>query len=87
MLPDPRKLPLTDQLAMERTLLAAERTMLAYARTALGLIAAGTVVMRMSPTSTVDVAIGVVAIVIGVFVGLLGAIRFGRQRRRLGGLS
>lgn len=81
---DPRKLSLTDQLALERTLLAAERTLLAYARTSLGLVAAGTVVIRMSPTSLLDVTLGGVAIASGVIVGLFGVVRSVRLRRRLG---
>ncbi len=84
---DPPKLPLTDQLAVERTSLAAERTLLAYARTALGLVATGTVLIRLSPGNVIDATLGGIGIFAGVVIAGIGTIRIATLRRRLRGAA
>jgi putative membrane protein len=72
-----------DQLALERTRLANERTFLAYVRTGLSLLAASAVLFQFfsSFNSYIAVAWGLAAA--GVFVLIIGLIRFNSVRARL----
>jgi putative membrane protein len=75
-------LPLTDQLAVERTRLANERTLLAYVRTGLALIAGGFGVSEFvagpaAPSAGVAIALG------GGVILLIGIWRFIRARNDL----
>ncbi len=62
---------LRDELARDRTALANERTLLSYSRTALGLVALGVLIFKFSP-STLDIAIGVCALIAAGAVFVVG---------------
>ena len=75
-------LTLRDQLALDRTVLANERTLLAYVRTALALMAGGLTLLHFVDTTWAAV-LGGGALPLSVVVGVYGAWRFARTRRRL----
>lgn len=68
------RLPLTDQLAVDRTRLAIERTWLAFVRTSLGLVAAGGTVLHFRP-DPIGFVVGGGLLVAGGAVGAWGSIR------------
>lgn len=75
---EPRKLSLTDELAIDRTLLANERTLLAYLRSSLALIIGGFSFLHLSDDNMLLV-LGLVCIPLGVIFGLVGAWRWRRM--------
>lgn len=76
-------MPSADDLARLRTELANERTLLSWLRTALGLMAAGGVLIRFQPggSSALVVGVGLVAVGVGCLVG--GIVRFRSVRARI----
>ena len=77
-----KDLVLREYLALERTKLANERTLLTYIRTGLYFLVAGSTLGHLMETTFWDVA-GVPLMVIGLIVGLLGAVRFIRVGRAI----
>ena len=77
-----KDLVLREYLALERTKLANERTLLTYIRTGLYFLVAGSTLGQIMETTFWDIA-GVPLIVIGVIIGLLGAVRFIRVGRAI----
>jgi putative membrane protein len=74
------RVPVTDGLAGERTLLAAERTLLAYVRTAFGLFAAGVTGSQLLDDALL-VAVGHAMALLAVVVLSVGFLRYRRSRR------
>lgn len=75
-------MPSADDLARLRTELANERTLLSWLRTALGLMAAGGVLIRFQPgPAALVVGVGLVAVGVGCLVG--GIVRFRSVRARI----
>lgn len=74
------RVPVSDALAAERTLLAAERTLLAYVRTAFAMVVVG-----LSGSQFLEdrllVIIGYVFSVMSVIVLAVGVLRFVQSRR------
>jgi putative membrane protein len=78
-----RELGLTDDLAIDRTVLAAERTLLAYVRTALALGVIGATLLHFREAHWQIVG-GWVCAALGGLVLVIGVVQFLRQRRRMG---
>ena len=72
-----------DDLALVRTDLANERTLLAYGRTALMVVATGFSLIKFFPESILLRGIGWVLAVVGVTIGVIGAVRFTRLQNTL----
>lgn len=88
-----KDLVLREYLALERTKLANERTLLTYIRTGLYFFIAGSTLGALIDTAFWDM-LGVPLIVIGLFIALLGVVRFirvgraiDRSRRNIGNAS
>lgn len=73
---------LTDELALDRTLLANERTLLAYLRTALALVVVGLTFLHFIDAGTLR-AVGFVFLPAGLGTGLFGVLRFRRVQRAI----
>lgn len=74
-------LPLSDQLALQRTRLANERTLLTYVRTALALVGFGLTLIQFHPER--GGRLGYTALGGGGMVLLVGLLRFRVHRRQL----
>jgi len=74
-------LPLSDQLALQRTRLANERTLLTYVRTALALVGFGLTLIQFHPER--GGRLGYTALAGGGVVLLVGLLRFRVHRRQL----
>lgn len=72
-----------DDLALVRTDLANERTLLAYGRTALMVVATGFSLIKFFSDETFLVRTGWVLAIMGVTIGVIGAVRFTRLQKRL----
>lgn len=73
---------LSDELAIDRTLLANERTLLAYLRGGLTLMIAGATIMHFVPSGWF-LAMGVACLPAGAIIGLFGIIRARRMHRAI----
>ena len=80
---DPDCMILRDHLAFDRTVLANERTVLAYARTAMAMLATGVMIIRFLEDDVVWLTVGWGTMIVGIAVGVCGAVRFYRQQRHL----
>jgi len=80
---DPKKQPVRDRLALERTLLANERTLLAYLRTAIMLAVSGATLLKFYGETILPAAAGWALIAAGVGVAILGVSRFQKLARLL----
>ena len=76
------KLILRDHLALERTKLANERTLFSYIRTSLYLLTAGIGIFQIENISRLD-GLAWVGIICGIFIFILGFVRFMQMRRHL----
>ena len=76
------KLILRDHLALERTKLANERTLFSYIRTSLYLLTAGIGIFQIENISRLD-GLAWVCIICGIFIFILGFVRFMQMRRHL----
>ncbi len=65
-----------DRLARKRTDLANERTFLSYVRTAIMLFATGATLLKLFPSSYVNIVIGVILTGFSFFVLVIGIFRF-----------
>lgn len=74
--PEAKPLPLTDRLALDRTLLANERTLLAYIRTAIMLGVSGFTLIKLFPNELAATGPGGVLMVLALVVAVLGGYRF-----------
>lgn len=73
----------TDDLALVRTDLANERTLLAYLRTSLMVFGTGATLIKFFADSDWLLRTGWSLVIAGLFVGVLGVIRFMLMRKRL----
>ena len=73
-----------DELAIIRTHLANERTFLAYVRTALAFLAAGAGLLHFFQTPVLHYPGGLI-LVAGVFISVIGVVRFVAAKRRIAG--
>ena len=69
-----------EHLAAGRSVLANERTYLAYVRTMVSLVAIGITLIKLFPGPLLEF-VGVLFIVFGVFIFLLGHLRYHQMRR------
>ena len=76
------KLILRDHLALERTKLANERTLFSYIRTSLYLLTAVIGIFQIENISRLD-GLAWVFIFFGIFIFILGFVRFMQMRRHL----
>ena len=74
----------SDELSRIRTHMANERTFLAYVRTALAFLAAGAGMIHFFQSPIVHDA-GWFILVAGVFISVIGVIRFVAVKRRIAG--
>ena len=77
----PASLPLSDQLALQRTRLANERTLLTYVRTSLALVGFGLALLQFHPER--GGRLGYSALAAAVLVLVVGLARFRVHRRQL----
>lgn len=77
-----KDLVLREYLALERTKLANERTLLTYIRTGLYFLVAGSTLGYVVDTTFWNV-LGAPLAVIGILIGIMGAIRFHRVNRAI----
>ena len=77
-----KELILRDHLAIDRTTLSNERSFLAYTRTALTMIITGLSLIKFFDTFW-SVIFGWIFIVLAVFIGILGAIRYIKFRKNI----
>lgn len=78
---------LRDQLAVERTHLANERTLLAYVRTAFASAGGGAVLLQFFPSYPALFGLAWLLVLAGGVMLAIGAYRFLKVRRELGGPS
>lgn len=79
----PKKpLSLTDELAIDRTLLANERTLLAYLRSSLALIIGGFSFLHLADKG-IMLALGYVCIPLGVIFGVVGTWRWRKMDQNI----
>lgn len=71
-----------DSLAMERTKLANERTFLSYERTAVAMVLGGLTFIKLF-NDFVYVGLGILAIPVGIAIGIYGYLRFSRKRSEI----
>jgi putative membrane protein len=76
-------LPLTDRLALDRTLLANERTLLAYIRTAIMLAGSGITLIKLFPDEMAVQGPGWGLLAFSVVVACFGMLRFTQVARPL----
>ena len=79
----PEDLIVRDLLALDRTTLANERTFLSYVRTALGLAAAGGVLIKLAPGNSLMLILGFLLLPISIATLAHGYKRFLRTRKAL----
>jgi putative membrane protein len=79
----PEDLIIRDLLALDRTTLANERTFLSYIRTALGLAAAGGVLLKIDPENQMMVVLGVSLLIVAACIFVYGYRRFLQVRESL----
>ena len=77
---DPNDLIIRDLLALDRTNLANERTLLSYMRTALGLAAAGAVIIKLSPEQPLTIGFGILLLILAFVTFVYGWRSFFRMR-------
>ncbi|MCD7943187.1 MAG: DUF202 domain-containing protein [Bacteroides intestinalis] len=77
-----KELILRDYLALERTRLANERTLFSYIRTSLYLLTAGIGIFQIESISRLD-GLAWVCVVAGIFLFILGFIRFWLMKKHL----
>jgi putative membrane protein len=77
-----KELILRDHLAIDRTTLANERSFLAYTRTALTMVITGLSLIKFFDSFWSQIS-GWVFIVLGVLIGVFGAIRYLRFRKNI----
>ncbi|TGE06419.1 DUF202 domain-containing protein [Hymenobacter fodinae] len=77
----PPALPLSDQLALQRTRLANERTLLTYVRTSLALVGFGLTLLQFHPER--GGRLGYSALAVAGVVLAVGLLRFRAHRRQL----
>lgn len=80
---DPEEMILRDHLAYDRTVLANERTLLSYLRTSIALFAAGGTLVKIFYDEPSMVRLGSVLLVFGLFVLIVGSIRFVQVKKRI----
>jgi len=78
----PDSMILRDYLAVDRTVLANQRSFLACVRTALSLIVAGASFVKFSGSLWFE-TIGWILFPLGIFLAIVGIIRFVRMKRRI----
>jgi len=78
-----KDLILRDYLAIDRTILANERTFMAYIRTALSVFAVGASLFQFFH-STVMKTIGWIFIPAGIFIFIIGMIKYRQVKNRIG---
>lgn len=83
--PSDAPLPLTDRLAIDRTLLANERTLLAYIRTAIMLAVSGVTLIKLFPGERVVQLLGWCLLPLALVFAAIGVWRFTRIARDLRG--
>ncbi|WP_187262891.1 DUF202 domain-containing protein [Pontibacter beigongshangensis] len=77
-----QNMEIRDSLAMERTKLANERTFLAYERTAMAMVLGGLTFIKLFD-DIIYVALGILAIPVGVGIGVYGYMRFSRKKSEI----
>lgn len=83
---DKKPLPISDCLALERTVMANERTLLAYIRTGLAVLVVAVTVIKLFSSQGM-VILGYVLLVIGVACVTVGLMRFTETHSRLAELN